>query len=106
MSAIGVISATIMANTLKREYGKKTAEVEGTVGNLRSNLDKTAGDFRESAASFRQDAVKRFGQAHDQMDQSIDDSRKAVADHPFAAVGIALGIGIIAGALVRRRSNA
>jgi len=95
-----------MANIVKKEYSKKTAEVNDSVGNMRSEFDKRTGDVHDAANSLRQEAVRRYDEAHEQVDQSIDDSRKAVKDHPFTAVGIALSVGIIAGVLMRRRSKA
>jgi ElaB/YqjD/DUF883 family membrane-anchored ribosome-binding protein len=77
-----------LARSLRKEYEKRTDDARGAAGILRKEYDK------------------RVDQVHDRVDQSIHDSRQAVRKHPFLAVGVTLGVGIVAGVLLGRKSKA
>jgi ElaB/YqjD/DUF883 family membrane-anchored ribosome-binding protein len=87
------------ARNLRHEYSKGTEGVQDAVNDLRDNV-------REAAENVREEYDRRVDQVHQQWDQSIDGSRKSVQEHPFVAVGVALAVGILAGLLIRRNSNA
>lgn len=99
-------NVTSMANNLKKEYRKRADETTETMSSLRDGFDRRTGDFFDAAENLRQEAGKRVDHIHEQVDHSIDDSRKAVQDHALLAVGVALGVGILAGLLLRGKSKA
>ena len=73
---------------------------------MRKEYEKRTEDVRGAAEILREEYDMRVDQVHDRLDQSIDDSRQSVRKHPFLVVGVTLGVGIIAGVLLGRKSNA
>jgi ElaB/YqjD/DUF883 family membrane-anchored ribosome-binding protein len=84
----------------------KLSEPRELARSLRKEYEKRADDARGAAGILREEYDKRVDQVHDRLDQSIDDSRQSVRKHPFLAVGVTLGIGIVAGVLLGRKSKA
>jgi ElaB/YqjD/DUF883 family membrane-anchored ribosome-binding protein len=76
------------ANVLRKEFSKRTDDVRGAAQNLKEEYDKRLGQFNVT------------------LSQSIEDSRHTVQKHPFLAVGVTLGVGVIAGVLLGRKSKA
>jgi ElaB/YqjD/DUF883 family membrane-anchored ribosome-binding protein len=95
-----------IARSMREEYEKRTGEVGDTVDGLRKEFKRRTEDVRGAAEDLRNEYDKRVGQASVRLSRSIDDSRETVQEHPFLAVGVTLGIGIIAGVLLGRKSKA
>jgi ElaB/YqjD/DUF883 family membrane-anchored ribosome-binding protein len=77
-----------LARSVRKEYEKRTEDVHGAAEILRKEYDR------------------RVDQVHHTLNQSIEDSRQSVRKHPFLAVGVTLGVGIVAGVLLGRKSKA
>jgi ElaB/YqjD/DUF883 family membrane-anchored ribosome-binding protein len=95
-----------ITRSMRKQHGKRTDEVRGTVEGLRSEFNRRVDDVRGAAESLRQEYDDKVDQVHVQIDQSIDDSRKTVQKHPFLAIGVTLGAGIVAGVLLGRKTKA
>lgn len=88
-----------LAKNMQHEYAKRTDDVNDAVSDFRVEV-------RDAAENLREEYDRRVDEVREQVDESIDGGRKSVADHPFLAVGVALAVGILAGLLIRRKSNA
>jgi ElaB/YqjD/DUF883 family membrane-anchored ribosome-binding protein len=113
---------------MAREHNRKdTVSVE--IETLRGDVQKLADDLKEmlhnlgsqskeklmenkkrldaAIKGFRGDAKERFDELYECFrehgQETLDKSRKQIEERPFAAVGVALGIGILLGTLIRRR---
>jgi ElaB/YqjD/DUF883 family membrane-anchored ribosome-binding protein len=95
-----------ITRSIRKEHDKRTDEVSGAVEGLRNEFNRRVDEVRGAADKLREEYDDRVDQVHVQMDQSIDDSRKAVQKHPFMAIGVTLGIGIVAGVLLGRKTKA
>jgi ElaB/YqjD/DUF883 family membrane-anchored ribosome-binding protein len=84
----------------------KLSEPRELARSVRKEYEKRTEDVRGAAEILREEYDMRVDQVHDRLDQSIDDSRQSVRKHPFLVVGVTLGVGIIAGVLLGRKSNA
>jgi len=91
---------------MRKEYDKRTGEVGDTVEGLRREFDRRVDDLRGAAEQLREEYDDRVDQVHVRMDRSIDDGRKVFQKHPFLAVGVTLGVGIVAGVLLGRKTKA
>ncbi len=113
----GYAHATISA--MKSSLTKATVEVSADlVDNLRSLLADTEKAFGSAVASETKglwSAVEhRFGRVREQLDHAYRQSReqveraarqtdRAIRSHPYEALGVALGLGVLCGVLFRRR---
>ncbi len=95
-----------IAGNLRKEHAKRTDDVHSAMDNLRSEFDSRTDGVRDAAKNLREEYEKRVDQVHDQLDQSMDDGRKAVQEHPALVLGAALAVGVIAGILLGRKSKA
>jgi ElaB/YqjD/DUF883 family membrane-anchored ribosome-binding protein len=91
---------------MRKEYHKRSDEVSGSMDGLRKEFGRRADDVRGAAENLREEYEKRADIVHAKLDQSIDDSRHTVQRHPLTAVGVTLGVGIVAGVLLGRKSKA
>src|SRR5215470_4777349 len=66
-------------------------EVQATVDAIRDRLDKAAGEARRAARRAK-------AGAHDAADALED----AIEEHPFTSILVALGLGFLIGAFLRR----
>ena len=66
-------------------------EVHATVDAIRDRLDKAAGEARKAARRAK-------AGAHD----AADALEGAIEEHPFTSILVALGLGFVIGALLRR----
>jgi ElaB/YqjD/DUF883 family membrane-anchored ribosome-binding protein len=88
----------------------------GKMGNERSIQDDMA-QLRDDLAQLRQDvsglASDLFGAAREGMSGAVDTAKKRgmemadsleeqIVEHPLASVGIAFGVGLVVGAVIRR----
>jgi ElaB/YqjD/DUF883 family membrane-anchored ribosome-binding protein len=89
----------------KRAYSN-LSEPHELAKNVRKEYEKTTDNVRNASEILRKEYGKRVDQVHGMVDQSIDDSRQTVRKHPFLAVGVTLGVGIVAGVLLGRKSKA
>jgi ElaB/YqjD/DUF883 family membrane-anchored ribosome-binding protein len=83
----------------------KLSEPRELARSVRKEYENRTDDVRGAAKILREEYDKRVEQVHGRLDQSIDDSRQSVRKHPFLAVGVTLGVGIIAGVLLGRKSK-
>ncbi|HLP07457.1 MAG TPA: hypothetical protein VK178_04765 [Opitutaceae bacterium] len=104
---------------MKNSLTKATVEVSADLlDNLRDLLADTEKSFGSSAAAETKGlwkAVdKRFSRVREQLDHAYRQSReqvqhaaretdRAIRSHPYEALAVALGVGLLCGALFRRR---
>src|SRR5579872_5835167 len=82
---------------LKKEYDRRAEDVRGSVNGLKEEFDKRADEVRDAAENLREEYEKRVAEVHAQLDQSMNDGKKIVQDHPALVVGVTLVVGVIAG---------
>ncbi|MFT3830778.1 MAG: hypothetical protein QM691_13830 [Opitutaceae bacterium] len=104
---------------MKTSLTKATVEVSADLlDNLRDLLADTERAFGSSAAaetkSLWKSVDRRFGHVREQLDHVYRRSReqvqraaretdRAIRTHPYEALAVALGVGLLCGALFRRR---
>jgi ElaB/YqjD/DUF883 family membrane-anchored ribosome-binding protein len=91
---------------MAKRSDSKLSEPSELARSVRKEYEKRSEDVRDAAETLREGYGKRVDQVHDRLDQSIDDSRQTVRKHPFLAVGVTLGIGVVAGVILGRKSKA
>jgi ElaB/YqjD/DUF883 family membrane-anchored ribosome-binding protein len=73
---------------------------------LAAQIETLRADLMKLAATVKDDVSEGIGKAGRQLGQTGRDARAtataAVLDHPYAAVGIAAGLGLLLGLVVRR----
>jgi ElaB/YqjD/DUF883 family membrane-anchored ribosome-binding protein len=69
------------------------------LGQLRSDVSSLAGDLLGAAKDGMSDAVDTAKQRGKEVADNLEEQ---IVEHPLAAVGIALGVGLLLGALIRR----
>ncbi|MET0262972.1 MAG: hypothetical protein ABW223_08750 [Rariglobus sp.] len=79
------------------------AEAEKTLG---SNLAEGAGDklasLRERFADLRDNAEHAFSVAKEKVVEGAKKTDSAIRSHPYESLAIALGVGVLIGAFLRR----
>ena len=63
------------------------------------------GEARKRLAAALESGKKIFGQVKDKAVEGAKATDEAVREHPYQAIGIALGVGAIVGYLVARRCS-
>jgi ElaB/YqjD/DUF883 family membrane-anchored ribosome-binding protein len=64
--------------------------------------DRSAEEIRQDIASTRESITETFDQLSDRFQETLD-WRTYVKDHPLVALGVATGLGLLLGGLLRRR---
>lgn len=105
---------------MKSENDKPAPTPEEVLNELRSLLAEAEKVFGEATADHRgseaDELRRRFEAAQEQLTHLVDDARRKVTDglktadetirtHPYQSVAIALGIGLLLGVLLGRRSK-
>ncbi len=86
---------------------KRELTESGGVGKvLKKEYEKRADEVRDAAENLREEYGRRIDEIHGRLDQSLDDGKKIVHDHPALVVGTTLAVGIIAGVLLSRKRTA
>ena len=75
------------------------AQLREDLGQLREDVSSLAGDLLGVAKEGMSGAVDS---AKKRTQEAADDLEEKIVEHPLAAVGIALGVGILIGAILRR----
>jgi ElaB/YqjD/DUF883 family membrane-anchored ribosome-binding protein len=95
-----------LAKSMRKEYESRTDDVSDAVEGLRKEFGRRADDVRGAAEDLKGEYEKRADQVRARVSESVDDGRQAVRKHPYTAVGVTLGVGIVAGLLLGRKSKA
>jgi ElaB/YqjD/DUF883 family membrane-anchored ribosome-binding protein len=83
-------SITELKRDLERRIHDIRAElVEGKTGAVEESLDFLRNEFEQGLSDLRK-----------QIDESVEPEREAIRERPFVAVGAAVAVGVIAGALL------
>ena len=75
----------------------------GRAGEARDKLNAVLGDLRGKAQQTEQAIRKNLAQAQESLRQGAAHTETRIKEHPFAAVGIAAGIGFLIGLLINRK---
>jgi ElaB/YqjD/DUF883 family membrane-anchored ribosome-binding protein len=84
----------------------KTSEPSEIAKSLRKEYESRTDDVTDAMDGLRKEYGKRADQVRVRVSESVDDSRQAVRKHPFLAVDVTLGVGLVAGVLLGRKSKA
>jgi len=74
----------------------------GKAREARDKLNSVLTDLRGKARETEKAVRKSLGQAEESVRQGVQQTETKIKEYPFAAVGIAAGIGFIIGLLVNR----
>ncbi len=76
------------------------SQVKDRAGNIYDSAKERVGNAYESARGTAQDAIQTAG---DQTKLAARNVERKIEDNPLMAVGIAFGVGVLLGALIRSR---
>ncbi len=98
-----------MEGTLRAATGKAMEDLGTTIQEGKDILEASAADPGEKSRQFRQkletgieNAKALYERLADQTSASAKATDKAVHEHPYQAVGIAFGVGLLIGVLAGR----
>ncbi len=84
------------------------SDLQQGVANITDDLNVLVDDakktVRAGVVEVKNTALRAVGSAKENGAQAIESTGNTITAHPFKSVGIALGIGLIAGILLARRS--
>ncbi len=94
------------SDTSSTDHDINAAAEDGTILNraseARDKLNVVLGDLREKAQQTEKMIRRNLAQAETSVREGVAHTETRIKDNPFAAVGIAAGIGFIVGLLVNR----
>jgi ElaB/YqjD/DUF883 family membrane-anchored ribosome-binding protein len=85
---------------------KELAETGGPENLLKKEYEKRVDEVRGVAENLKEEYGRRLDEIHGQLDQSINDGKQIVNDHPALVMGMTLAVGVIAGLLLSRKRTA
>jgi ElaB/YqjD/DUF883 family membrane-anchored ribosome-binding protein len=95
-----------MANDMKTNVQNFKEQASEKAAELRDRASELGARASEQAAHAREVVSAKFGETRDYVTDGLHEldaqTRTFVKDHPFAAIGIAIGLGFAIGRLVRR----
>ncbi len=101
-----------MKGAICEDTGKVMQELRTASGGGEDMLKATAGDPGEKASQCRakleaaaEKAKALYGQLADKAGSGAKAADKAVREHPYQALGIAFGVGLLIGVLAARRNR-
>jgi ElaB/YqjD/DUF883 family membrane-anchored ribosome-binding protein len=84
---------------LKRDFDRRIDELRAEVREGR----RSGGE--ESLDLLKDDLERMLSDLRHQLDESVEPGREAVREKPFVALGIALGVGVLLGIFLGRKSK-
>ena len=84
---------------LVREAEKIISEASGEVG------EATLAALKDRFEAAQQRVTRFYGAARDGVAAGAKRTDEAIRDHPYPSIAIALGLGLVAGVLLGRRTN-
>lgn len=88
---------------MQRATDKLMQELRAVVGDAEELLNATAGQTGERIEKIRTRAEESLRVARERLQDAGHDLNGRVHDNPWSAVGVAAGIGLIAGILLARK---
>lgn len=81
------------------------AEAEKTLGSeFTAGAEESMGALRERLADTKQKVEHYLSVARDKVVQGAKQTDSAIRAHPYESLAIALGVGVLLGALLRRKN--
>jgi ElaB/YqjD/DUF883 family membrane-anchored ribosome-binding protein len=90
---------------LRTEVSQLRGDVDNLVGAVSRLADSAFGSVRESARNLSSSSGREelYDAALEQGRRTARAAGQAVSDHPFMTAGVALGLGVLIGAVLLRR---
>ncbi|MBA4138291.1 MAG: hypothetical protein C0518_13345 [Opitutus sp.] len=119
-SQAGASTPTSTSSSMKRSSAETSTSPEELVSNLRSLLSEAEKLVGESAGEYASDKMSElynrlqsaqervqelYGVAREKVAAGAQTTDRTIRSHPYESLAIALGIGVLLGALLRRNSN-
>lgn len=96
-----------MADKSDKDYGAEMDAIKNDVKVLREDVAALLGAFGDDLESrgenVRRNAEKRIRDVQDRAQERVDALERTLEQNPLGALGAALGIGFLIGALFSRR---
>ncbi len=67
--------------------------------------DKDEQSLRTAISDLKADFNRRIDDLHAKSDASLENASKVIQEHPLLALGTALAVGVLVGALLGRKSS-
>jgi len=88
----------MIAGPVTEQAGSKMADIKARLETARERLTDVYGRAREGM-------VNAYGSARDGVVAGAKYTDEAIRTHPYESLAIALGVGVLIGALIRRSNN-
>ena len=90
-------------NDLSHELKQLAEEAEALVGEGSEDIKEKAKDLRDRLAALLEAVQESVGDLEERASGGIKQMDKNIRDNPYPAIAIALGVGLAAGLLLRRK---
>lgn len=90
-------------NDLSHELKQLAAEAEELVGKGGEDLAEKARDLRDRLADLLQVVQESVGDLEERASEGLKEVDKNIRRNPYPAIAIALGVGLAAGLLLKRK---
>lgn len=87
------------------DLGSLADDAQALLGATANATGEKVCEARQRLAAALEMGKKALGQVKEKAIQGAKATDHAVREHPYAAIGIALGVGVLAGFLIGRRSS-
>lgn len=105
MSRVDASSMTTENRSSQADIEALKADLAALRNDLRSFVTHAGGVARSRAADVKEKVAEVAGEVGERGRAARDEVQTKIEDHPFMSVAIALGAGVLIGALIARRSE-
>lgn len=90
---------------ISNDLGTLAEDARALLGATADVAGDKVGDARKRLAAALENGKELYGRARDKAVEGVKATDQAVREHPYQAIGIALGVGALLGYLVARRCS-
>ena len=104
-----ILSVSKLAKSARKEVkdmrGDLEKRIDGILSLLKEKGPEAVAKAEQSLSELREDLENRLTDIRDSIDDTVETGRKGIQEYPLMSVGIAVGLGIIIGLLLGRKSK-
>jgi ElaB/YqjD/DUF883 family membrane-anchored ribosome-binding protein len=90
-------------SNLSDELHQLASEAEALVGTSGEDMTEKARELRERLADLLEVMKDTFGDLEERATEGLKEVDKSIRKNPYPAIGVALGLGLAAGLLLKRK---
>lgn len=88
---------------LSHELKQLAAEAEALAGDSGEDMSEKARDIRDRLASLLEVVQETVGDLEERATEGLKEVDKSIRNNPYPAIAIAVGVGLAAGFLLKRK---